>query len=275
MGKFDNILICTDLDGTLLSSDKSVSDENKKAIEYFMAEGGYFTFATGRSRVGIDAVLSQICPNAPIVIFNGAAVYDYKSDKIIWETFLDENAEKVVSMIENKLPFSGIEVCSAEGVYVTRGNKILSEQLAFEKIPEEYRHFSQVKRPWRKAIFIQEEDKLPAVRGVIAESEYAKNYNFVQSDPCYYEILPPDASKGNGLLKVAELLGVPRTRTVGVGDNENDLSMITEAGVGVAVANAFPALLSAADFISTDNNTHAISTVIHGIEEHIIEFREE
>ena len=48
MGKFDGILLCTDLDDTLLTTDKRVSDENSKAIEYFKSEGGLFTFATGR-----------------------------------------------------------------------------------------------------------------------------------------------------------------------------------------------------------------------------------
>ena len=48
MGKFDGILICTDLDGTLLRKDKSVSKENIEAIEYFKKEGGLFTFVTGR-----------------------------------------------------------------------------------------------------------------------------------------------------------------------------------------------------------------------------------
>ncbi len=274
MGKFDGILICTDLDHTLLKDDKSVSDENKHAIEYFMAEGGYFTFATGRSLKGIDFLISQIKPNAPIVMFNGAAVYDPAGDKMIWETFLDENAKNVLEMVENNLLFAGIEVCAKSGVFVTRGNEILRRQLSFEKIPEVYKHFSDVPAPWRKALFIQEADKLEYVRSAIAESPYAESYSFVQSDPCYYEILPKDASKGEGLLKVAEILGIPRARTIGIGDNENDLTLVRDAGVGVAVANAIPELLDAADFISTNNNMHSISTVIYGIEQNIIEFQE-
>ena len=48
MGKFDGILICTDLDGTLYKNDKTISEKNKAAIEYFKREGGSFTFVTGR-----------------------------------------------------------------------------------------------------------------------------------------------------------------------------------------------------------------------------------
>ena len=63
MGKFDGILICTDLDGTLLRKDKSVSDENKKAIEYFKREGGYFTIVTGRMPYYVTNILEMVKPN--------------------------------------------------------------------------------------------------------------------------------------------------------------------------------------------------------------------
>ena len=58
MGKFDGILLCTDLDDTLLTTDKRVSDENSKAIEYFKSEGGLFTFATGRVPQGAKLMLT-------------------------------------------------------------------------------------------------------------------------------------------------------------------------------------------------------------------------
>ena len=84
MGKFDGILICTDLDHTLLTDDKSISDENKRAVEYFMSEGGLFTFATGRSKPGIEFLFNRITPNAPIILFNGAEIYDIKKDEVLW-----------------------------------------------------------------------------------------------------------------------------------------------------------------------------------------------
>ena len=60
MGKFDGMLICTDLDGTLLRNDKTISCENIDAIEYFKQEGGYFTFVTGRMPFFVSYVLDTI-----------------------------------------------------------------------------------------------------------------------------------------------------------------------------------------------------------------------
>ena len=75
MKKFEGILICTDLDGTLLRGDKSISRENKEAIEYFKAEGGKFTFVTGRMPYFSQKAREMVKPNAPIGCGNGGGLY--------------------------------------------------------------------------------------------------------------------------------------------------------------------------------------------------------
>ena len=74
MTNFNGILICTDLDGTLLRSDRQISDENKKAIEYFKSHGGYFTFVTGRMPFFVDDIVERVNPNAPIGCVNGGGL---------------------------------------------------------------------------------------------------------------------------------------------------------------------------------------------------------
>ena len=76
MGKFDGILICPDLDGTLYKNDKTISDKNRKAIEYFKREGGYFTFITGRLPYYSTYAYDSVKPNVPFGCINGGGVYD-------------------------------------------------------------------------------------------------------------------------------------------------------------------------------------------------------
>ena len=90
MAKFDGLLLCTDLDDTLLTDDKRVSEENIAALQYFMENGGLFTFATGRVPEGARLMLQYIVPNAPMVCFNGGAIYDYASEKFIWQAELND-----------------------------------------------------------------------------------------------------------------------------------------------------------------------------------------
>lgn len=265
MGKFDGVLLCTDLDDTLLTDDKQISEENKKAIEYFKSEGGLFTFATGRVVHGAKMMLERITPNAPMICFNGGGIYDFKHDKLLWSAQLDEKAAEVVEFVERKFPQAGIEVCSETTVYIAKSNRIVQEHLAFEKLPEAYMDYHQIKDTWKKVIFMVEREEIPEVRSFILNSKFADKYTFIRSSPNYYEMLPKGSDKGSGLLKLAEILRIDPKMTVGIGDNENDISLITLAGVGIAVANAIPEARSAADYITVDNNSSAVSAVIHAI----------
>ena len=97
MGKFDD---------TLLTTDKRVSDENSKAIEYFKSEGGLFTFATGRVPQGAKLMLNYVHPNAPMVCFNGAAIYDFNDDKLLWASTLDKGTLKCVEYMDKMFDFA-------------------------------------------------------------------------------------------------------------------------------------------------------------------------
>ena len=99
MGKFDGILLCTDLDGTLYSDDKTVSRENLDAIEYFKSEGGLFTFITGRPPVTAVDICKTIHPNAPYGCFNGGAIFDPAKNEYLWSMDLPRDAEELVAAI--------------------------------------------------------------------------------------------------------------------------------------------------------------------------------
>lgn len=266
MGKFDGILLCTDLDDTLLTTDKKVSCENSAAIEYFKNEGGLFTFATGRVPMGARLMLDYVHPNAPMVCFNGGAIYDFNNNKILWSRTLDDEAVKVVEYIDNTFPFAGIEICTAEKIYFSRTNKVVEEHKVFEKLPDNDLDYHDVPEEWNKVLFMVEENEMPVIRNAIKNSPFAGKYTFVQSSPWYYELLPPNTSKGEGLLKLADLLRIEHNKTVAVGDNENDVMMIKMAGMGIAVENAVDEVKKIAKYITADNNSHALAKVIHAIE---------
>lgn len=266
MGKFDGLLLCTDLDDTLLTDDKRISDENRAAIEYFMAEGGLFTYATGRVPQGLAPILRQLIPNAPILCSNGAGIYDCQQDKILWSLTLDDRAVEVLEFVDKHFPFSGIEVVGTEHLYFCRINEVVLRHRVHEELPLFACGYRCVPRPWTKVLFMQEEQLLPQVREGLAQTEFPKRYEFVQSSPEYYELLPKGAQKGTALPVLAKLLGIPMERTVAVGDNQNDLTLVRNAGIGVAVANAAENVKAAADFVTVDNNASAIAAVIAGLD---------
>ena len=122
MKKFEGILICTDLDGTLLRNDKTISKENKEAIEYFKSEGGRFTFITGRVPSSALPIYEAVHPNAPIGCFNGAGVYDYETDTFVHFNELPEESLVLTEMIDRELPEVGIQLNTSRNVYFCKEN---------------------------------------------------------------------------------------------------------------------------------------------------------
>ena len=76
MGKFDGWLLASDMDGTLLSPDGSISEGNRQAITAFVAQGGRFTVATGRMPASILERIHGLPVNCPMIVLNGAGLYD-------------------------------------------------------------------------------------------------------------------------------------------------------------------------------------------------------
>lgn len=270
MGKFDGMLLCTDLDDTLLTDNKQVSEKNRKAIDYFKSEGGLFTFSTGRVPMGARLILEYVVPNAPIVCFNGGGIYDFSENKMLWSRKLDSDAISAVEYVDRRLDFVGIEICTEEKIYFSKINAKVREHQVLEKLPDNDLDYHDIPEVWQKVLFMTEEHELNTVRRTISESPFADKYTFVQSSPWYYELLPKNSTKGDGLIQLGELCGIDRSRIIAVGDNENDLEMVKMAGVGIAVENAIPIVKNSADYITADNNSDAIAKVIYDLENGII-----
>lgn len=266
MGKFDGILLCTDLDDTLLKTDKSVSKGNLDAIEYFKREGGLFAFATGRVPLGARPVLEYVVPNAPSVCLNGGGIYDFEKKEMLWSRVLDEGALKAVEFVDENFPTAGIEVCTADKVYFCKDNYRTEEHKLNEKFPDNSLDYHDIKEKWNKVLFMVEDEEMNSLRNLIANSPFAEKYTFVRSSPWYYELLPKGANKGEGLIRLADLLGAGRGKVIAMGDNENDYELIKAAGIGIAVYNAVDKIKEIADYITVDNNSDAVAAVIADIE---------
>ena len=117
MGKFDGILFCTDLDGTIYKNDKTISKRNKDAIEYFKSEGGRFTFITGRLPYYTGYAYNSINPNAPFGCINGGGVYDGESKRYIWTQELSHEALELVKHIDESFSEVGVQICCFDKTY--------------------------------------------------------------------------------------------------------------------------------------------------------------
>lgn len=265
--KFEGLLFCTDLDGTLFSDDKSVSKENLKAIEYFKSEGGLFTFITGRIPNTAQKICDTIKPNAPYGCINGGGVYSPREEKFLWKTYLPEEALELVREVDLQLPEIGIQLNTEKEIYFNKDNTAMVHFRAVTGLPNIECHYGAVEEPVLKVVFGHEdEEQIMALQTLLNNHPKAENFDFIRSEKTLYEILPKGVSKGTALCKMAELLSVSMEKTIAVGDYNNDISMIKRAGLGFAVANAVDEVKAVADYITSSNNEHAIAVIIDNLD---------
>ncbi len=267
MNKFKGLLLCTDLDGTLYSDDKTVSKENLEAIEYFKSEGGLFTFVTGRAPLTVDSICETVHPNAPYCCLNGGGIYDNDNKKYLWNVFLEEDFIELVKEVDRKLPQIGAQFNTESGIYFTKENSAMLRFRRLTGVPAIFYRYEDFKEPILKVVFGDEhEENILALSELLNNHPLAYKFDFIRSERTLYEILPKNTCKGNGLYKLAELLNIEISKTIAVGDYNNDVSMIKAAGVGFAVSNAVKEAKEVADYITVSNNESAIARIIEGIE---------
>ena len=267
MKKFEGILICTDLDGTLLRNDKTISRENHEAIEYFKSEGGIFTFITGRMPYFCEETWQMVQPNGPFGCVNGGGLFDHDTGKYIWTQTLSPSVMDLVEYVEQNIPGIGVQVNTFEKIYFHNDNPAMAGFRRATKVPHIVRHYRDVDEPIAKIVFCDvTEEKLLRTQSLLDAHPRTEEFDFIRSEFYLYEILPKGISKGSVLPRLAEHLGIRMERTVAIGDYDNDISMIRAAGVGIAVENEVDAVKEAADHITVSNEEHAIAKVISDIE---------
>ena len=263
MGIFDGILFCTDLDGTLLRKDKTVSDENLQAIDYFKSEGGYFTFITGRMPFFVSDVYEKIQPNVPIGCVNGGGLYDYANRKYIWTSTMPEEVTELIQCVDEAFSDIGIQVNTFYETYFCRENKTMQHFREVTHLPNLICSYREINQPIAKILFGSENgDTIEQIARILKVHPLADRFDFIRSEKTLFEILPKGIGKGTVIGKLAQYLHVEMDKTIAIGDYNNDISMFQAAGIGIAVANACADAREAADYITVSNEEHAIAQVI-------------
>ncbi len=267
MAKFDGILICTDLDGTLIGSDHTISKENLDAIEYFKSEGGSFTFVTGRVPLTTGALCATVRPNVPIGCINGGAIFDHEKKEYVWLQALPAEAVSVIDFVAENMPDMGIQANTASNIYFSRNNSATEYFRQRTGFPNNEKHYRDLDEPISKVLFLSMDNGriLELIELLKTHPDYDK-YDFIRSEATLYELLPKGNSKGGVMTRLAKYLGIDMNKTVAVGDYENDVSMLRAAKLGIAVANACDAAKAAADMITVSNDEHAIAKIIDGLD---------
>lgn len=252
-------MVASDVDGTLIDHREQVSARTKAAVDALIADGVPFVLATGRPPRWIDPVVEGLGYAPLCVCGNGAVIYDSASDRVLDSRTLDiETLTWMADLAERLLPGCGL---AAERVGATAHDAATPQ---FVSSPE-YEHAwlnpddTQVSRAEViSAPAIKMLIRLPgtssAVMRTTLEPHLAGRADLTYStDNGLIELSAPGVTKATGLAAVAQRLGVQHSSLIAFGDMPNDVPMLHMAGHGVAMANAHPEAIAAADEVAPSN----------------------
>ncbi len=267
-------LIALDLDGTLLNSNKELTSMSRAAL-YRAAEAGiHIVPTTGRFYGGMPEEIRQLPFVKYAVTINGAQVADVQSGEVVYKAELPQ--KQAVEILEFLDEFPVIYDCYQDNdAWMTEKLKErideIVESLYYRKMLHELRKpVDELKKVLcernRDVQKIQFFTNNPEVRVFLMEElpKRFENLSITSSTPDNVEINCKDANKGQALLALAGYLGVKRGEILAFGDGLNDVTMLKEAGVGVAMANASAEVKKFADKITLSCDEDGVA---YGIDE--------
>lgn len=261
MGKFNGVLLASDFDDTLYNSSQEVAEEDVRALAYFTREGGYFTVSTGRAHRTFTPYVSLAPINAPVILSNGAQLYDYARGRMVREILLPPQAAADLAELSARMPTMGIETYHGDDVYIHHPNEFTDRHVARVKTSWRERDLRAMPTPWSKAV-LQDRYELLLEAQRLIETRWKSRYEAIFSNTVLLEVTARGATKGGMVLRLADFLGVERKNIYCVGDNQNDIPMLAVSAIPFAPANCAPVVREWGARIVRACDDHCIADVI-------------
>lgn len=218
MGKFSGVLLASDFDNTLVYTEEALRkgeavpplpERNREALEYFMAEGGRFAIATGRALAAFITYAGTVPMNAPGVVCNGAALYDFQAGSYLETALLDRAALERGQVVLDRFPEVAVEAYHIDNVIhavhpnaITRRHGHLIHAGVIEA-PS----LLEVPLPLGKLLFEAEHESLEAVAAFLEEGGCLRDYELIFSGQTLLEMTIKGATKGGMVRRLAARLG--------------------------------------------------------------------
>lgn len=257
-------LVTIDIDGTLLNSKKELTEEVKTAIKKATNQGVNIVLATGRPTIGVLDLVKELeldNEHGFMITYNGAMIQNAGTKEILIEHPLTHEDFLDIELLSRKL---GVHFHAQDYNRMYTPNKDLSEYTIHEAtltgIPVSYRAISEMTPDMKiiKSMMIDKEQILDEAISQIP-ADFSERFAIVKSAPFYLEVLNKQATKGEAVKELANKLNISLDEVMAIGDNDNDLSMIETAGIGVAMGNAVSSVKEIADKITTSNDEHGVA----------------
>jgi Cof subfamily protein (haloacid dehalogenase superfamily) len=254
--------LACDLDQTLIGSDAVLRPRTVSAIGAARAVGIHVLIVTGRMFQSVRRYALAAGITDPVVCYQGAVVADPVTGEFLRHVPMPEDGAREVIAAVEELGYT-ILVYVDDELYVARET---SETEAYAGFQHLHVHvvgelLAWLPKPPTKLVVVGDPAELDGLE-VTMKGRFGGRLYISKSLPHFLEFASPEVHKGSGLDFAAAHVGFTRERSVSFGDGENDVELLRWAGYGVAVANAHPKVIAAADLVCPSVDDEGVAQVI-------------
>ncbi|WP_295742947.1 HAD-IIB family hydrolase [uncultured Oscillibacter sp.] len=273
MGKFDGVLLASDFDNTLIYTEEALRtgapvpplpERNRESLTYFMAQGGRFAVSTGRALAAFLKYAELVPMNAPGVVCNGAALYDFQTGEYLETALLDQRSLERGQVILDRFPAAAVEAYHIGNViHAVHPNEFTRRHEHLTKVAvTETSSLTEVPLPLGKLLFEAEHGTLEEIVAFLRGQGWAGDYELIFSGQTLLEMTVKGANKGGMVRRLAGRLGISMEHVYCAGDEANDISMLTASREGFAPANCIPAVRECGATVVCDAREGALADVV-------------
>lgn len=258
-------LFVTDLDGTLLNDNKEISARCREDIIKLKKKGIKVVLATGRPYHGIVPYIKALDlydDENYVIVYNGAVVISARGNEILFDVPLSLDSYKELYELSKQLGVY-IHAITFGSVLTPMMNPYTGVEVSINNSPVIEGAVCDVDPSTKviKVMFVDDPKKLDNIISQIPDWAREK-YTIVRSADIFLEFLNKSVDKSVGVSIIAEKLGIPMHEVIAVGDAGNDVRMIKNVGLGVAMTNASEDVKEVADYITLTNEEDGVAQVI-------------
>jgi Cof subfamily protein (haloacid dehalogenase superfamily) len=255
-------LVVSDVDGTLVTKDKVLTDAAKGAVRRLRDAGIGFTIVSSRPTVGMRFLIEPLAITLPVGSFNGSSIVDPKLKPIEQHLIPVAAAQRSLDVLNE----FGVDIwLFTNDLWITRnpdGEYVPHEKLAIRADPTIVNDFTPYLSSACKIVGASSDAALLQRCEAAMQKAVGTEATAVRSQSYYLDVTPPGHDKGTFVESVAKRLGIPTNAVATVGDMQNDLAMFAKSGLSIAMGNATDDVKSRATHVTTTNENEGFAGAI-------------
>ena len=261
--------VFTDMDGTLLTEQHTVSHFTQKKISQLISKGILVIPISARPLHGMLHITEHVFPqDIPVVSLNGS--YIWHKESIIYQAAVPLAEAEAVNKLATKYPVSAMYYSQMEWYAndhtdaVKKEQKITPVHATVQPFEKTIAAWTEKKTGPNKILIAGDPAVILAVEQEMLQF-FGHTVNIFKSQPKYVEVMNSEASKTKAMQFIMDMYGLKQEEVIAIGDNYNDKGMIEFAGLGIAMGNAPDEIKAAADMVTDTNNRDGVASVLDKI----------